>query len=1234
MGTLKRLFGKSSSRAADTSSSAPAISSANGPASAAPATPTATAFNLTDEEKALFHVMFAPRFYAGQAGLPETASSDELYTHFLTTGLASGMSPTPLFEPDVYHEHEGHIDPELADQPALVRWCRTRYKTGVIPTTRFDVDFYLDTYEELRAPEVDPFEHFLRHGLQEGRRPNAAFDPVFYEQVAPEQHREQEPRLYIHYLTLGIPAGAAPSAVLAPFMTRTPADRALGLHGYDAVARALSYWYSAVGLESAELLVSLCHPYLYDGRGAVASSVSGTDRLLHFLNNGVDQGLDPGPFFDVAYYKRKAGLGSGIAKTESTNAVLHYLASLVEERIVPNEFFDEALYRESWADLQDGTIWPFGHFLTAGIFEGRRIDGKARENEYTSPLDSTAGQVRNWQLYWTDIGLPEPRRGSDEDRSDPVVAQSISMRNFTNLSDRDFEFLKALFVPAWYSQQLGKGLDLSADELFAHYLSHGMDKNLSPSPLFDPAMAVRLLNIRASESAMRNWLPRRGSIAEAPTRFLDLEFYRKLYPEFKGVKMDLYEHFVLHGLFEGRTPNPIFDPFWYGAAYAERVEAVELPPFIHFLTAGADDGLCPSRAMLPVYGMNDTGSAPTLADFTRIVAAFRKISKRLSAQRCFALIAFFTPHIYEGGDDVAAGGTAGIRRFMHFIETGLWDGLTPGPLFDTEYYARARSGRRIFEIRSEAPFLHYLNHGWPKQFVPNTIFDDSDYLSRYGDIKASGTWGFQHFLFHGIFEGRQSNAVRNFTVVPRKTDVARTELERWVLFWSGLGEVPPSFRMNPGLALQQRRIVDLVQSDVYDEIVRRAQAIDPSLGEPRTISAVYAAPFHDRAADAMAAILERIPQKIYGTIVTVPWLRTGGADLVACQVASAVIEARPGENVLLLRVDQKHLERPDWLPEGVDQVLIADLLDELSGDQAESLLYSLILSLQPERIINVNSLKMWRTFERFGNRLSTKVNLYSYLFCWDQTAQGLRVGYPSMFYAATSPYLAATFTDTDYLRDELVKMYRPPLAVAKATVPLYTPVRSEPTDKTMAELSVSRPARNARPVVLWAGRLDRQKRFDLVGDIARLMPDVDFMCWGDALLDSPPDLHRSPRNLKLNPGFKNYSDLPLETADAWLFTSAWEGMPTILLELAIRGVAVIASQVGGVPEMADDETSFPVDDIDNPDAYVEAIRFALNNPQVRVERARTMQERAAQRHSTKAYVAKIKEVFDLETAKD
>ncbi|MGE6833989.1 hypothetical protein ACQKGA_30075, partial [Priestia megaterium] len=168
--------------------------------------------SLNDQERDFFRVMFVPRFYARQADISETTSSDELFSHFLSTGLAAGLSPTPLFEPEVYREQEARIDPALASQPELVRWCRTRNVTGIVPTNRFDSAFYLETYQEIADANVDPFEHYLRHGLYEGRRPNAMFDSIFYSNIAPWETDEKQMPLYTHYLTFGVDRGAAPSA--------------------------------------------------------------------------------------------------------------------------------------------------------------------------------------------------------------------------------------------------------------------------------------------------------------------------------------------------------------------------------------------------------------------------------------------------------------------------------------------------------------------------------------------------------------------------------------------------------------------------------------------------------------------------------------------------------------------------------------------------------------------------------------------------------------------------------------------------------------------------------------------------------------------------------------------------------------------------------------------------------------------------------------------------------------
>jgi glycosyltransferase involved in cell wall biosynthesis len=425
-----------------------------------------------------------------------------------------------------------------------------------------------------------------------------------------------------------------------------------------------------------------------------------------------------------------------------------------------------------------------------------------------------------------------------------------------------------------------------------------------------------------------------------------------------------------------------------------------------------------------------------------------------------------------------------------------------------------------------------------------------------------------------------------------------------------------------------------MKSETFAHTLKRALACDPAIGDVRRSEGHYAAPFHDPVSVAYTRLHERIPAKAYGTIICVPWLRTGGADLVACQLAEAVQLAKPGENVLILQVDHPNFDRPDWVPAGVDVAHISDVLRLVPEDVGERLLFTLIQALQPSRVVNVNSLCTWRMFERFGRRLEPHVNLYAYLFCWDQTAEGYRVGYPSMFYPTTAGVLQGVFTDTSYLRDELLRIYRPPADVALRTVALSTPSRTEKPAVSFARLSAAKRRGGERPRVLWAGRLDRQKRFDLVQQIAQRMPGVDFLCWGDPVLDVPPDHAATPRNLTLRPGFKSYSELPLEEADLWLFTSAWEGMPTILIEVSIRGMAVVASQVGGVPELIDEETGFPVFDVDDVDAYVAAVQRCLDSPEERVSRADRLRERAAQRYSQTSYVNDLTTLFAGEGQRD
>ena len=147
--------------------------------------------------------------------------------------------------------------------------------------------------------------------------------------------------------------------------------------------------------------------------------------------------------------------------------------------------------------------------------------------------------------------------------------------------------------------------------------------------------------------------------------------------------------------------------------------------------------------------------------------------------------------------------------------------------------------------------------------------------------------------------------------------------------------------------------------------------------------------------------------------------------------------------------------------------------------------------------------------------------------------------------------------------------------------------------------------------------------------IAAQMPDVDFKCWGSALLDASSKLSNLPSNLSLSESFKSLDELPLDRCDAWLFTSGWEGLPTLLIDLGAKGVPIVASAVGGVPELITPDTGWPITDIENIADYVSALRFVIAHPEIGCQRAKSLQSLVGTKHSQAAYDMRLSNTLDI-----
>jgi glycosyltransferase involved in cell wall biosynthesis len=148
-----------------------------------------------------------------------------------------------------------------------------------------------------------------------------------------------------------------------------------------------------------------------------------------------------------------------------------------------------------------------------------------------------------------------------------------------------------------------------------------------------------------------------------------------------------------------------------------------------------------------------------------------------------------------------------------------------------------------------------------------------------------------------------------------------------------------------------------------------------------------------------------------------------------------------------------------------------------------------------------------------------------------------------------------------------------------------------------------------RPVggrVIAVGRLARQKRPDLlVHAAARLRdrhPEIEVLLVGEG--PERPAVERLVSELGLGGQVQllgNREDVPelLATAEAAVLASDYEGCPLSVLEAMAAGVPVVATHVGGVPEILADGSTGRLVEPGQPEALAAAIGDLLDDPVLR-----------------------------------
>lgn len=176
-----------------------------------------------------------------------------------------------------------------------------------------------------------------------------------------------------------------------------------------------------------------------------------------------------------------------------------------------------------------------------------------------------------------------------------------------------------------------------------------------------------------------------------------------------------------------------------------------------------------------------------------------------------------------------------------------------------------------------------------------------------------------------------------------------------------------------------------------------------------------------------------------------------------------------------------------------------------------------------------------------------------------------------------------------------------------------------------------------RPVpgrVMALGRLARQKRPDLLVEAAsRLLAsrsDFEVVLVGDG--PERADIEKLISGLGLSERVKllgNRDDVPelLSTAEMLVLASDYEGCPLSVLEAMAAGVPVVATRVGGVPEIIDEDVTGRLVEPGEPDALATEIGTLLDDAPIRESLGTAARTIARERFTRERMSSELAELY-------
>lgn len=358
-------------------------------------------------------------------------------------------------------------------------------------------------------------------------------------------------------------------------------------------------------------------------------------------------------------------------------------------------------------------------------------------------------------------------------------------------------------------------------------------------------------------------------------------------------------------------------------------------------------------------------------------------------------------------------------------------------------------------------------------------------------------------------------------------------------------------------------------------------------------------------------------------IFIVPWVTVGGADKVLINYLKAIYELHPEWKVAVITTLPSKNEWACKLPKNSCLFDFGNESRYLYDDiECDILFTRLIIQLGSKKIHIINSEYAYRWAYRHKVLIDANYDLRLSLFCYDIIPETNGEGvfdYADPFASRIEPYVKRIFTDNNVEIDELVTKYGFDRRKIKTHFQPFVEKIEEPKKRI----------NSGKLHILWASRICTQKRPELVIDIAKQL-DPDKYCidmYGKIDSQYDKNMFSGINTLKYCGSFNGLSSININQYDCFLYTSFIDGLPNTILEVASKGLPIVASNAGGIKDfIKNKKTGILVKDKET-SAYVDALKFIRDNPERAEDLSNNARRLLKKRHSWNSFLEEIKEDF-------